>query len=70
MPITERTVLSQVSVLTESKIIQVLWNNIVERDGVEISRTNIRRAYMESEKEKFLMDVPQGEPYTAAAGWA
>lgn len=70
MVITERTVLSQVTVLHEHGVIHVLWNNIVERDGVEIARTNTRRAYMESEKEKFLTDVPHGEAYTIAVGWA
>lgn len=69
MNIIERTVIYGVTVMPEFNSIHVLWNNITERDGVEIERTNHRRAYIESERDKFLADIPDGAKYVEAAGW-
>lgn len=69
MALSEQRILTSVTVLPESKIIQVLWRDAILRDGEEISSTNHRRAYMESEKAEFLADVPGGAVYAQAAGW-
>lgn len=69
MALTEQRILTSVTVLPESRTVQVLWRNAILRDGSEISGTNHRRAYMESEKDQFLTDIPDGAKYVEAAGW-
>lgn len=70
MELTEKRILASVTVLLETRTIQVLWNHVIYRGEVEISRVNFRRSYMEEEKELFLADVPDGWTYIQAVGWA
>lgn len=69
MALTEKTVLSQVTVLPEQGAVNVRWDTIIERDGVEISRQPHRKAYAAEQKDEFLAEVEGAASYIAALGW-
>lgn len=69
MALTEKTVLSQVTILPEQGAVNVRWDNIVERDGVEISRQPHRKAYAADQRAEFEAEVEGAASYIAALGW-
>lgn len=66
---TEQRVLKQVQILPQSNTIQVQWADQVLKDGVVISETLHRCAYMQEQKDQFLAEVDNGAVYVATLGW-
>lgn len=69
MALTEKTVLSQVTTLPEQGAVNVRWDNIIERDGVEISRQPHRKAYTADQRAEFEAEVAGAASYIEALGW-
>lgn len=70
MALTEQKTLSQVTILPESGAANVRWDNVIYRDGEEISRQPHRKAYTAEQKDDFLAEVEGAEAYLTALGWA
>lgn len=69
MALTESTVLAQVNLNLTANAIEVRWDNIIERDGNQISRVPHRKAYSADQKSEFLAEVEGGQQYVDAIGW-
>lgn len=66
---TESRIVSQVTILPAQNAVNVQWSNIIEKDGVEISKTFERKAYAADQKAEFLAEVDGAAAYVAAMGW-
>lgn len=69
MALSEQKILKSVNVLPAAQAIEVQWSNQILRNDVVISETYSRCAYGADQKEQFLSDVPNGQPYIDAVGW-
>lgn len=69
MALTEKTVLSQVTTLPEQGAVNVRWDNVIEKDGVEVSRQPHRKAYTVDQRAEFEAEVEGAASYIAALGW-
>lgn len=67
--LTEQTILKQVMALPSQNAINVQWANQVLRDGVVISETLHRKAYMAAQADEFTTEVPGGSAIAASMGW-
>ena len=69
MALTESKVLAQITVLPQANAIQVRWDNIIQRDGVEISRVPHRTAYGKGQRDAFLAEVEGASNYGDLIDW-
>lgn len=69
MALTEKTIQDQVIIQQPGPSIMVRQTTIIERDGVEVSRSYHRRAFSEWEYDEFSATVENSAAFIAAAGW-
>ena len=67
--ITKNKVLASVEIGVETQTVNAKWLNQIIEDGAVISSIPHRCSYSADQKEQFLADVPDGQPYVTAAGW-
>lgn len=68
--LTERTILKQIVVMPNEKIIHVQWATQILRGDAVVSETFTRRAYAGNDQAAFMAEVENPAPYVAAVGWA
>ena len=66
----ERTILKQIVVMPNEKIIHVQWATQILRNDAVVSETLTRRAYASNDQAAFMAEVENSAAYVAAAGWA
>lgn len=66
---TEQRILKQVTILPSQNAINVQWVNQILKDGIVISETFDRKAYMRAQDAEFAIEVDGADSYLAALGW-
>lgn len=69
MALSEKRVLSQVTLLPSSNTINVQWSDQILRDGDVISQSYIRKAYTQDQRAEFEAEVEGAAGYITAIGW-
>lgn len=69
MALSEKKVLAEVSLRKADGVIAVRWDNIIERDGVQVSRIPHRKTYNQAQAGEFTSEVDGSEAYLSAMGW-